>query len=518
MQIKSGYWNYYLAFRLKDCKKNVMHISQEQLEKGVIAVASDNSIWENKAVDILLKNRKEVMEEWIKKKMSGMLLTVEEERRLYEENILPEHYFDIIRTPNGQWKDNFADFIVQIKYNLLEKNKTFNQILSYNNTGDNYTCYAVMPVKMYFNEWEYVYCPITIALFDNGWGVLKFTAELCDVDSENFSMDPIKNWYDQIKVWDALYSEHGEEEYKILAGEIGRAAIRDIQSVCHRVIYKLFNKELEDKERFSGFETILLSETNPEFKSRSKMNGEIPKEIFHLANAGTLYSSYSKSDYQQFLSENDLDFQGIHFIKGSPCRMLIYGDAEDICHRMGRVGVDDLNYYLELSVEKSYDPFIEMALCKKDNEILVYTASERRLRDLYANMTRYNRNLDYIERFMLTAPRQGKRMYALVNDILQDSFDDINKKLERLKYVEEYQKTLLKEKTELFFQLAALLFGCVFGLPAIRESFDIIHNVLWGSADILEWISLDEISTCIWFGLLVVMLIWYVHSWKKYRN
>ena len=518
MLIKSGFWNYYLAFRLKDYREYVNCIPKMHLQKGIIAVATENTILKNPAVDHWLHDRKEVMEKWINKKMAGELSEVEEERKMYREDILPEHYFDIVRIANGQWKDIFQEHIRQSEYNLLEKNKVFNQILSYNNTGDSYTCYAVMPVKMYLSDWEYIYCPITISLFDNGWGVLKLAVELRNVDADNFSLEPLKNWYQRIKIWDAFYSENGEEKYKILGGEIGQAAIRDIQHVCHKVIHKVFDGFLEDKDRFSGFETILLSETDPEFKNRSKMNVETQKDIFHLANAGTLYNSYSKSDYQKFWSENDFDFGDIHFVKGSQCRMLIYGNAENISNRMGREGLEDLNYYMELSVEKTFDPFIEIALCKKDNEVLVYTASESRLRDLYANMARYNRNLDYIERFMLIAPRRGKQMYELVNDILQGSFGDIEDKIERLRYIEKYQKTILKEKTELFFQTAALIFGSVFGLPAIRESFEIVHDAIWGVRDVFGGITLDGVSVVIWCGLLAAMVIWYIHSLKDYRK
>lgn len=272
MLIKSGFWNYYLAFRLKDYREYVKCIPKMHMQKGIIAVATEDTILENPAVDHWLHDRKAVMEKWINKKMAGELSEVEEELKMYRENILPEHYFDIVRTANGQWKDVFQGHIRQSEYNLFEKNKAFNQILSYNNTGDSYTCYAVMPVKMYISDWEYIYCPITISLFDNGWGVLKLAVELRNVDADNFSLEPLKNWYQRIKIWDAFYSENGEEKYKILGGEIGQASIRDIQHVCHKVIHKVFDGFLEDKDRFSGFETILLSETDPEFKNRSKIN------------------------------------------------------------------------------------------------------------------------------------------------------------------------------------------------------------------------------------------------------
>lgn len=517
MLIKSGFWNYYLAFRLKNYAEYANHIYQAFSRDGIIAVAKGNRLWENSGIDQLLKNRKAVMEEWLEKKSKGEL-ALETERQLYIDNILPEHYFDIEKTENGQWKDNFQGFIQQCKYNLMEKHKSFNTFLSYRNSGDSYTCYSVMPVKMYLDDWEYIYCPITLSLLDNGWGILKLSAELRNVEATNFSLSPLKNWYKEIKVWDALYSEGGEPKYKILGGEIGTASVRDIQSVCHKVIHTLFDGFLADKDRFSGFETILLSDTEPEFKNKSRMNGEIQKELFHLANAGTLYSSYSKSEYQTFMAEKDFDFGGIHFIKGSQCRMLIYGDAEAICRRMERDVPDDLNSYMQLSVEKSFDPFIEMALCKKDNEVLIYTASEGKLRELYANMAEYNRNLNYVEQFMFTSPQRGKQLYKLVDEILQESFGDIESKIERLRYVEEYQKTLLKERTNLVFQFAALIFGSVFGLPAIRESFAILHNAIWGSADVFRGAILDAVATGVWGVLLIAIVVWFVRGVWDYRK
>lgn len=462
MVIENGFWNYYLVFRLESYDKATANIISGKTMKGVAAFA-----WNNRLLE------------------SPDFLKIEEQ---------------LVEAVDAQ------------KGNILEVNKAFGRLFGQEHNVENFVL-ALMPLKMYFSETEFIYCPVYITLLKNGWGIIKLAVELKHIDVVEVSHFPMKRWFGKIQIWTP--TDNGRYETVVHEG----ATITDLIQVLQQTVYKIFDKNLKDRNRFTGFETFVISETsNPDMIQQSKMNEAGLKDIFRFANPEDFAAHMSKDQLYQWWNESHCEIGGVNVIKGGRCRMILYADVEEFIKLRPQRNVQDRNEYLELSMERTFDPFLFLALCQKDNEIYVYEASKGDLHRVYSNMATYSRNENYFEDFLARSPKNGRKFYEAVREILKDSFVDVEIKLERLKYIESYEKELLNEKRTLMAELLSIIFGVLFGLPPIHDTIELIRNMFATGKDMVPYLTVDGAAFLVWIALLVVLCSYYGISYKKYRQ
>ena len=101
MIIKSGYWNYYMSFRISDNKKLFRDIYEKNYADTVIGFAAEGKVLESKeAIENYLQVRRRSMDEILKRKNRENWST-QTERQMYRNNELPEYYFDFVQQLDG---------------------------------------------------------------------------------------------------------------------------------------------------------------------------------------------------------------------------------------------------------------------------------------------------------------------------------------------------------------------------------------------------------------------------------
>ena len=251
MMIESGYWNYYLAFRIGNYQKHLQEMNLKSTNIGLIAYISDETILVNKMLDELLENRKSDILE-CNKKVEGC--NAEVLHQMYMTNELPEHYFDFDKDMTDMLEDAVRECIEHVSF----INSGYNQMM--NHFGES-KCgyYVLMPLKIYFSEWEFIYCPVYIQLLTNGNGLIKLQIPLKNIMSEKLSNYPLRRWFTQVKVWHELFDNKGEKSYKIVSGDV--AGIEDIVCILQNYVQNFFSESIVDRNRFLGLETFVISES-----------------------------------------------------------------------------------------------------------------------------------------------------------------------------------------------------------------------------------------------------------------
>lgn len=90
MIIKSGYWNYYMSFRIKDNKKLFRDIIAKKYNDSIIGVALEKELLQNTTIiPEYLKQRERGVKPYLKqKKIDRWSISTEQEK--YRNNELPE--------------------------------------------------------------------------------------------------------------------------------------------------------------------------------------------------------------------------------------------------------------------------------------------------------------------------------------------------------------------------------------------------------------------------------------------
>lgn len=101
MIIKSGYWNYYMSFRIKDNKKLFRDIIAKKYNDSIIGVALEKELLQNTTIiPEYLKQRERGVKPYLKqKKIDRWSISTEQEK--YRNNELPECYFDFVNEGDG---------------------------------------------------------------------------------------------------------------------------------------------------------------------------------------------------------------------------------------------------------------------------------------------------------------------------------------------------------------------------------------------------------------------------------
>ena len=145
MLINSGYWNYYLAFRIKDYAKHIEEIKRKNNFSGMLAYITDDTVLTNINTDDLLRERKANIIK-AQNELTGNE-SYEALYELYQVDKLPEYFFDYDNSLNDLLEEKIADSISRVRF----ANHGYQQTLhSFGKGKCEY--YVLMPLKVYFTD------------------------------------------------------------------------------------------------------------------------------------------------------------------------------------------------------------------------------------------------------------------------------------------------------------------------------------------------------------------------------
>ena len=492
MIINKGYWNYYLSFRTSEGIK-IGEDSSKMNALNVVASSSDGSLKEYEWVKKYLSQRHKRYSEEIENKYYHKW-TKEEELIKYKSNYLPEYYYDF-KKENGTFIDRLDKSIYYSKAEVVELVKAF-YIVIQRPIGKDYMVLSLMPLKVYLNDNHFEYCPVYIYLLSNGYGIIKISVPIINKDSSFATSVPIKNWTYMTKIWGNYVKESQGSQYVIIDHKF------PFTHAAQAIVKHVFNEYLLCDDYFSGFETFVLTEVNGiQLDSLKKSSLDIQKDLYHLANPKDfLIQDFSDKDWDNFWQKNHTNIGGIDFIKSEECRIIMAGQKtmQDFFNRK----VINPNLYFEISMQRTYDSILTIALCQKDNEIYLYRSSQNDIDNVNKYIVEYDFNQNFFEDFLDSAPYNARKFYQLMNDIIQISFVDISKKIERLTYINSYKRIYLEERRTELSEYLAMLGTIVFGLPLINDTLTIFHSAIIRDYDLIPLLTTEQIAVAAWLFII----------------
>lgn len=517
MIIEKGYWNYYMSFHLADNKKLFYDIMQNKYSDSVIGVALDNEILENASFKEYFEERRKTMTQTIAQKHSEKW-DENTEKQLYFENKLPEYYFDFTEI-EGQWKDTLELAWKENVAEIHEINKVFNCMIGEINKG-RWTCMALMPLKIELKPFIYEYCSVFIYLFENGYGVIKISIKLSDVESSSISAYPMKTWFGEVKAWQPLMDSCSEKEFKIYKDVSNKKSISIITYILQNFVYRLFSGNLLDKKRFSCFETFVIAAMKPKQLWEINNKGSIAEkaELYSLANPENFMVQITSERWYEFWKKSYLNLNGFDMLTGNNCRLIISIDSEMLKKTYHRENIVDFNSYLQVSLQRSFDLFLTIPLCQKDSEFYLYRVSEMNMHSLDKEIAIYNANQNFFEGFLDVVSYNARVFYFIIKEINDKSFPNVNTRIERLKQIETYQGNIFTEKKTLLLEVVALIASILFGLPMIYETMSILRAVFLPPGDLVTGEIIRILSVSIWLSIILIMSIYLRIAYKKYRT
>lgn len=514
MIIQKGYWNYYLAFRIDDVPKLTIDAAVTDDLPGLVAIVNDNGVFVKSLIGETLHERKLAMAE-CRKSLTGKE-TLEELHSLYDANKLPECFFDF----DPESGCDLLETQINDSIGYVETaHRGYLRTLFVHGNGKSFNL-VLMPIKLYYSERFFVYCPIYIKLFNNGNGVLKLSVPLNNILSDAFCMFPQEPWYYQIKVWGDLFTPGEGRRYKIIG--CYSEDLQDIVQSLIRCLDNLFHERLVMHERYVSFETFVLSKSTYYDNELVRCDVNDPKflrQVYSFARPDDFAIVPDSESLNQFWKEAHKNINGVHVVSGHPCRMIFYADVPDMVRRYKRADeVTDINDYFQTSLSASFDHFISLALAQRDNKMLVYDTAFRDRHAINKAMVQYYDDSNYLERILINSPRHCITLYREVQKILNDTLDDFHDMLARLQYIETYEKTKLDEERTRLLDRFTMLFTVLFGLPLVCETLSVIKRAFFAASDIVPLLTVEHFSLIIWVILVSYMTCNSIKSRRQYNG
>lgn len=473
MLIESGYWNYYLAFRIESYQKHLKEIHSMSENTGVLAYISDQTTLVKSTLQEMLENRKNG---------ADML------EQAIQESIDQVRFFDF----------------------------SYAKMLSGSGRGK---CgyYVLMPLKLYVSDLEFTYCPVYIQLLTNGNGFIKLQVPLKNILSEKLSNYPIKKWYTQIEVWHELLEKDGDKRYKILKDEM--MGIEDIMYALQKYVQNFFSESIVDRERFIALETVVIAESkNCDINKIGENDLDGIQQMYRLAYPENFAITPNEKELKEFWEKARFNANGVHVVCGERARLILYTDVEKMIKRNGRNDILSKNTYLNNSMAATFDPYLLLAMAQKDNEMTIFRLVESDRHTIKDRMKQYYANANYLDSIMLNVPKHGKIFYTKVRDMLDHSTADFKEMLQRIQNIEEYEKTRLTEKQNNSINRVTLIFTVLFGLPLIQETLLTVKTVLNVQRDLIPKVSTGQISFLIWILLIIALLVDIIERSLEYEG
>lgn len=153
MIIKSGYWNYYMSFRIKDNKKLFQDIINKEYNDSIIGIALEKGLLQNTTIisEYLEKRENDVKPYLEQKKIERWSISTEQEK--YKNNELPECYFDFVNEGDryvDKLRKSYGSELAEIR----ECNKAVID-MTHENSKDCWLILAMMPLKIEIHPFTY---------------------------------------------------------------------------------------------------------------------------------------------------------------------------------------------------------------------------------------------------------------------------------------------------------------------------------------------------------------------------
>lgn len=505
-----------MSFRIKDNKKLFRDICEKNYADTVMGIAADREILENNT-EILccLDERCECMKTvWERKDSKNW--SSQTERELYCKNELPEFYFDYV-----QQLDGCADKLRKVYESELAEIHECNKAMINMTSEIGKECWQIlslMPLKIEKKPYEYEFCPVYLYLFENGHAVIKTSISIEDVDSRVFATYPMDTWFGDIKAWEAAIQYGGRKEYKIC--QENNRSISIVTHILQQYIYRLFDDNLLDRNRFCCFETFVVAEMQGKqlWEIAGRGSREEKEELYHFANPEEFMTLITSERWHDFRASSYQCFNGIDFVKGHNCRLLIMTDVDRLKKHYHRTDDKNVGEYLNISMQRTFDFFLVIALCQKDGELYLSSASQKNLHDIERQIARYNYNCNFFEMFLDAVPYNARKFYSMIYGINDDSFIDVKRRIERIKQMNVYQSNMLLEKRTLVVEVVALIGTVLFGLPTLYDTLMILKSTILSETDLIKGEVTRLIAVIIWIILIVVIVGYLYKAYKVYLD
>lgn len=233
--------------------------------------------------------------------------------------------------------------------------------------------------------------------------------------------------------------------------------------------------------------------------------------MYHLANPEEFASVFSMDRWYAFWEKAHQHFVGIDFIKGQHCRLIITTDAARMQKRHRGREIGELGSYLNVSVQRTFDFYLVLALCQKDGEMYLAKASQENIHEVEKQLALYNSNCNFFETFLDTIPYDARRFYSMIYEMNNNSFVDVKTRIERIKQMEDYQRNNFLQKRTLIVELVALIGTILFGLPTLTDTLMILRECFLPAGDLIPGNIVQLCAVGIWL-LLIGLISRYLHK------
>ena len=203
-------------------------------------------------------------------------------------------------------------------------------------------------------------------------------------------------------------------------------------------------------------------------------------------------------------------------MKGHNCRLIITMDMDKLKRQYRRSDVEDTGKYFNISMQRSFDFFLVVALCQKDGELYLASVSNDNIHDIEKQIARYNQNCNFFEMFLDTVPYNARKFYSMIRGINDDSFIDVKTRIERIQQVNAYQRSMLVEKRTLIAEEVALIGTVLFGLPTLYNTLMLLKITFLSEADLIKGNITQFLAVFIWGILILTISKYLVKAYKEY--
>ena len=511
MKIAEGYWNYYITFRVQ--YKKYMNDFEKRLKgrdaafRGILSVHTDDyTLVHTGWSDILDQRRKEVEKSRLEYPLTGDIRSL---WKLYDQNLLPEMYFDFDAQMNDSLDQWIGEFIGDMKF----YRDAYSRII--HSAGEKKLfSFVLMPLKVTYDN-GYLYCPVYVYLLKNGLGTIKLEMPLFNIETEELSHYPMKRWFGNIKIWNSLFEKGGDQRYQILTCN---ESVLDIMTALKWYVKTMFGDAIIDPDRITGFESILISQLeNYDLNIPNIPEPELLRLLYRMANPEEFAVEPDKEKLLEFWNHSHLNINGIHFVKGDRARLIIYGNGRDIARRH-ETEITEASNYLQRSVSGTFDPYILLALAHKENEITIFRQADQNWHKIEHAMKQYYANANWLEEILLESPKLGIELYRMVLDMLENMPVDFTRLLDRLEKIEDINRSERGMKLDSVVRVVSLIFTAVFGLPSINETILLLKKIFVPQTDFIPFVSTETVSFLMWLLLILGLLLYHVEVEMDYRK
>lgn len=240
--------------------------------------------------------------------------------------------------------------------------------------------------------------------------------------------------------------------------------------------------------------------------------------MYHLANPEEFASVFSMERWHAFWEKAHKHFVGIDFIKGQHCRLIITTDAARMQKRHRGREIGELGSYLNVSVQRTFDFYLVLALCQKDGEMYLAKASQENIHEVEKQLALYNSNCNFFETFLDTIPYDARRFYSMIYEMNNNSFVDVKTRIERIKQMEDYQRNNFLQKRTLIVELVALIGTILFGLPTLKDTLTILRECFLPAGDLIRGNVVQLCAVSIWVLLIGLINRYLYKAYKEYEK